>query len=450
MRGGLAMRSDRNRRMAGALAAKSKRAFDDKTGRENFGDMLGKSETRWGKDVEMLAASVDGKADARDFFFREPSDEPSRERFVETAYWNPTVVTGKDGKTRVQFKAPSALSAYRITAHGVTGAETLAGQTTSALTVRKDFFVDLKVPRSLTQGDKPRLIAQIHHSGIVGRLALRLAVYAGGREEVYPKSLDLGKDGVDEVMFEPFEVPDDAAVRFTLKGTVGDHSDELVVEVPIRPWGVEVAASDSGTSSESTTAFVGLPAGRSYESPEMLIVLSPTVERLLVELALGDAAYPALREPKPERIAGDLPAAQHDRGSRFRAARGDRGFAVSAEWTGHRRARGPAADARHTRTGRRPWSPLRTRTADGRGCVAPPAILPGQKQAAPAASDRLTSAAVVWALASVEPLGLMTDVKVLDQAVNYLSAGIHQDQRHRSRHPRRLASCLEQPARRRV
>ena len=46
--------------------------------------------------------------------------------------------------------------------------------------------------------------------------------------------------------------------------------------MPIRPWGVQAFASESGTSSESTTVFVGLPAGRTYESPEMLIVVSPT------------------------------------------------------------------------------------------------------------------------------------------------------------------------------
>ena len=52
-----------------------------------------------------------------------------RERFVETAYWNPAVVTGKDGKTRVTFRAPMALSEYRFSARGVTGADTLVGQT---------------------------------------------------------------------------------------------------------------------------------------------------------------------------------------------------------------------------------------------------------------------------------------------------------------------------------
>src|SRR6185437_12274776 len=81
-----------------------------------------------------------------------------REKYVETAYWNPSVVTDKEGKARMSFKAPNALSEYRITARGVTGSDTLAGQTTAALIVKKDFFVDLKVPSSLTQGDKPRFI----------------------------------------------------------------------------------------------------------------------------------------------------------------------------------------------------------------------------------------------------------------------------------------------------
>ena len=171
------------------------------------------------------------------------------------------VVTGKDGKARVSFKAPSALSEYRITARGVTGADTLAGQTTATLTVSKSFFVDLKVPASLTQGDKPRFVAQVHHTGVTGKLALRLTVYTGGREDVFPKTIELSKDGVDEVVFDPFEVPEGEIVRLTLKGTIGGTSDEMTVEVPIRPWGVEVVASESGTGSESTTVFVGLPPG---------------------------------------------------------------------------------------------------------------------------------------------------------------------------------------------
>ena len=49
-------------------------------------------------------------------------------------------------------------------------------------------------------------------------MALRLAVYAGGREQVYPRTIEVKGDGVDEVLFEPFEVPDGDTVRLTLTG----------------------------------------------------------------------------------------------------------------------------------------------------------------------------------------------------------------------------------------
>ncbi len=38
----------------------------------------------------------------------------------------------------------------------------------------------------------------------------------------------------------------------------------------------------------------------------------------------------------------------------------------------------------------------------------------------------MTSARVVWALASAEPLGLLTDAKVLDQATAYLAERVRQ------------------------
>ncbi|MDB5352628.1 MAG: large extracellular alpha-helical protein, partial [Planctomycetota bacterium] len=122
------------------------------------------------KSVERLSRSRSGTALGRRVLFSDGTDRGAapRERFVETAYWNPAVVTGKDGKATVKFTAPAALSDYRFTARGVSGAETLVGQATADLAVRKDFFVDLKAPAALTQGDKPRFAAEVHHKGVVG------------------------------------------------------------------------------------------------------------------------------------------------------------------------------------------------------------------------------------------------------------------------------------------
>jgi uncharacterized protein YfaS (alpha-2-macroglobulin family)/TolA-binding protein len=335
-----------------------------------------------------------------------------REQFVETAYWNPSVVTDKQGKARVTFKAPMALSEYRFTARGVTGAETLAGQTTADLAVRKDFFVDLKVPASLTQGDKPRFSAQVHHKGVNGQADVRLTIYAGGREQVDPKTIALKGDGVAEVAFDLFEVPDGDNVRLTLSAKAGDKSDEVVVEVPIRPWGVQAIASASGTASDDATVFVGLPPGRAYESPEMLIVVSPTIRRMLIELAVGQDAFPLARHTKAILLPVP-PNTTADRASDLLAA---------------------ASALSYLKTTRAGDAPEASRLADRiRGLVGELITLQNddggwpwtaagpEQQPQQRPSDRLSSARAAWALASAEPLGLLGNVGALDKAMAYLS-----------------------------
>ncbi|HEX8200475.1 MAG TPA: alpha-2-macroglobulin family protein, partial [Isosphaeraceae bacterium] len=336
----------------------------------------------------------------------EGGEVPTRERFVETAYWNPAVVTGPDGKARVSFPAPTALSEYRFTARGVTGADTLVGQTTADLAVRRDFFVDLKLPSVLTQGDTPRFVAQVHHAGLRGPLALRLTAYAGGREQVFPKTLELKADGVEEIVFEPFEVPDSDSVRLTLTAWAGAAADEMTAEVPIRPWGVQALASASGTASDDATAFVGLPPGRTYESPEMLVVVAPTIRRMLVELALGPDASTFDRSlrfclPVPPNTladrAGDLLAAA----SVLRYVRDARASEAPEAVRLTERIRGLVAElvTAQNEDGGWPWV--------GGG-------------SAPQPSDRLTSARVAFALRGAWEQALMTDPATGDRAAAYL------------------------------
>jgi tetratricopeptide (TPR) repeat protein len=366
-----------------------------------------------------LAADVAGGGQHDFYAAKKPARFEPRERFVETAYWNPQVVTDKTGKARIAFKAPAALSQYRLTARGITGSDTLAGQTTASLAVRKNFFVDLKVPAVLNQGDKPRFIGQIHHSGVRGKLELRLAIYTGGRDEVYPKTLELNQDGVDEVIFDAYEVPEGDRARLTLTAAAGAHTDELVVEVPVRPWGVEVVAAESGTGNGNATVFLGLPAGRNYESPEMEIVLAPTLRRMLIELALGrDAialprpahAAPLFRILPPPMTTADTAADLLAAASALQYLRDAKASAA------------PEAERLSERIAGLVASFVGTQNPDGGWSWVVKGPLPSSNRPAPPApsSDRRTSAAVVWALASAEPLGLVTDAKIVDHAIGYL------------------------------
>jgi tetratricopeptide (TPR) repeat protein len=151
----------------------------------------------------------------------------------------------------------------------------------------------------------------------------------------------------------------------------------------------------------------------------MQLVLSPTLERLLIELAVGDDAFPELRgsHAHAARRVWPPPNTTADRASELLAASSALQYLRAARATTApeaqrltRRIQGllAALVAAQNQDGGWPW------TSGDAG----PRL--GQKQPASPPSDRLASAAVVWALASVEPLGLLTDLKVLDQAVAYL------------------------------
>jgi TolA-binding protein len=336
-----------------------------------------------------------------------------RQRFVETAYWNPSVVTGAKGKATVAFKAPAALSEYRFTARGVTGAETLVGQATAELIVKKDFFVDLKTPSAFAQGDRPRFIAEIHHMGLTGPVAVSLTVYAGGKQSVYPKALTIKADGVDEVAFDPFDVPEGDVVRLTLKAQAAEKVDELVAEVPIRPWGVQAYASASGTASDDATVFVGLPSGRTYENPEMLITIAPTVRRMIVELALGGDVHPLISSSTSRILPyPPLPLTIADRAGELVAA--------SAAMT-YLRAVGAGNSPDATRLSGRIRglvSELITLQNDDGGWpwVAP--STPGTK----APSDRMTSVIAALAFRAAWEQAAMVDAAAYDRAANYIAS----------------------------
>jgi TolA-binding protein len=349
------------------------------------------------------------EADRKDYAFGAKAKRanrpgaPPRQAFVETAYWNPSVVTGKDGKARVTFRAPAALSKYRFTARGVTGADTLAGQATGSLAVRKEFFVDLRVPASLTEGDKPRLTARLHHAGgATGEAIVRLTAYAGDQEQVYMQKVGVKADGVDDVTFEPFEVPDAESVRFTVAARLGDANDELVAEVPIRPWGTQAFASASGTASDDRGLVVALPQGRKYDDPELVVVVSPSVRRMLVELALGRDVYPLTR--RSAICFPIIPDTLADRASDLVAA---------ASVLSYLKTTGGADAPEASRLADRVRSlvaELVTRQNDDGGW---PWVGGG--------SDRAASARVVWALAAAEPNGLVPDPGSIERGLNYLA-----------------------------
>jgi hypothetical protein len=82
------------------------------------------------------------------------SAQPPRLRqfFPETLYWNPAVLTDESGRAQVDIPMADSITTWRLTALA-SSQDGRLGFTTQGLRVFQDFFVDVDLPVSLTQGE---------------------------------------------------------------------------------------------------------------------------------------------------------------------------------------------------------------------------------------------------------------------------------------------------------
>jgi hypothetical protein len=95
---------------------------------------------------------------------------------AEAAAWTSPVVTGDDGKAVVRLTLPLTASQWRFTARGATP-ETVVGQSTEKVVTREDFFVEVRTPAELQEGDSMPFLVTVHNlTGYEGDATLKLTV----------------------------------------------------------------------------------------------------------------------------------------------------------------------------------------------------------------------------------------------------------------------------------
>ena len=86
-----------------------------------------------------------------------------RTEFADTAFWDPVVRTGTDGRARVEVKLPDNLTTWRMQARGIT-AETLVGRTDVDVLSTLDLLVRPVLPRFFVVGDRAEIATIVHNN----------------------------------------------------------------------------------------------------------------------------------------------------------------------------------------------------------------------------------------------------------------------------------------------
>ena len=97
-----------------------------------------------------------------------------RSYFPEALYINPEIITDKDGRASIVIPMADSITTWRMAMIASTQQGAL-GTSTSSLKVFQDFFVDLDLPVTLTQGDRVSIpVAIYNYSEFRGDVNLKL------------------------------------------------------------------------------------------------------------------------------------------------------------------------------------------------------------------------------------------------------------------------------------
>jgi hypothetical protein len=218
-----------------------------------------------------------------------------RKRFPDTAYWNPRLVTGADGRGRVSFAMPDSLTTWRATARAIT-MDTAVGQVTEKVKCSKDLLVRLETPRFMTQKDRMTFSA-IAHNYTRGEQALAMWLTAPGLKFVgrggdEKRMFSLGADGIKREDWQ-VSAPTPGTVDVTAYLKAGSGlSDGMQLPLPVLPHGRERMEWRSGAASGTISESLSVRRDAVPGASDLRVRLSPSLASAILGALDYLAQYP--------------------------------------------------------------------------------------------------------------------------------------------------------------
>jgi uncharacterized protein YfaS (alpha-2-macroglobulin family) len=202
-----------------------------------------------------------------------------RKIFKDTAFWQPALLTGADGKATVKFELPDNLTTWRATARAVT-ADTKVGVAVSKVVERKDVILRVALPRFLTAGDTVTL-SGIVHNYLKSEKVTKIGIEVAGAKLLDPaqQTVTIPSQGEYRVNWR-VEAPATGDLKILAKALTDTESDAIETGIPIVPRGLKYTRADSFAISDDEAdkaVTVKLPANADPNARTLRIEVSPTI-----------------------------------------------------------------------------------------------------------------------------------------------------------------------------
>ncbi|MDH4197043.1 MAG: MG2 domain-containing protein, partial [Candidatus Aminicenantes bacterium] len=184
-----------------------------------------------------------------------------RSNFVETAFWQPHLLTGANGTATIEFIVPDSVTAWRVFVHGVTR-DLVGGTLKAEARTVKELMVRPYLPRFFREGDKADLKVMVNNAGegpLAGDVSLEiydpltnenLAPAFSLPASVPPESFLVKPGGGSAVTF-PLTAPSRiGTVAFKVIAKSGALSDGELRPLPVLPGRMHLVQSRFATLKE--------------------------------------------------------------------------------------------------------------------------------------------------------------------------------------------------------
>lgn len=205
-----------------------------------------------------------------------------RSNFPEALYINPEILTDGKGDASLTIPVADSITTWRMAMLASTQSGAL-GSGESGLKVFQDFFIDLDLPVTLTQGDRVSIpVAVYDYSGKAGEVCLKLQPedWFALEDDSAEKSIkvDSGRVGGAQFTLSAKRI---GKFKLTLSAHMtgeggGEVRDDVVVrEIEVVPNGLEQDVVFNGTLDGRVKQEMNFPAGAIPDATSILVRLYP-------------------------------------------------------------------------------------------------------------------------------------------------------------------------------
>jgi uncharacterized protein YfaS (alpha-2-macroglobulin family) len=218
-------------------------------------------------------ASADGEAHIRSYF-------------PEALYINPEILTDASGDASIRIPIADSITTWRMAMFASTQSGAL-GTGTSELKVFQDFFVDLDLPVTLTQGDRITIpVAVYNYTGHRGDVQLKLKPdewFSLQDDENKRVAVEAGQVGGSQFTIEARQI---GKFKLTLAGRMnGDEGreDTVVREIEVVPNGQPKEIVFNGRLDKSEHQTLRFPATAIPDASKIIVRLYPGPMSQIIE-----------------------------------------------------------------------------------------------------------------------------------------------------------------------